>query len=149
MTGVQTCALPISILAGLDETALDLLGARATESKAQAGSVIVREGEAGNRLFVIAEGLVRVCKEFERPNEIEITRLGKGEFFGEMCILDTLPRSATVQAVTDSALFSLTSLTFYQLYKDAPSQYSILVLNLARDLSRRLRRLDEKFAARS
>ena len=139
----------VPILAGLDETALDLLGARATESKAQAGSVIVREGEAGNRLFVIAEGLVRVCKEFERPNEIEITRLGKGEFFGEMCILDTLPRSATVQAVADSALFSLTSLTFYQLYKDAPSQYSILVLNLARDLSRRLRRLDEKFAARS
>lgn len=139
----------IPILAGLDEAALDLLWARATQSEAQAGSVVVREGEAGNRLFVISEGLVRVCKDFGKPHEIELTRLGRGEFFGEMCILDTLPRSATVQAITDTSLFSLNSLTFHQLYKAAPAQYSILVLNLARDLSRRLRRLDEKFAARS
>ena len=138
----------VPILAGLDEAALDLLWARAEVSQAQAGSVIVREGDVGNRLFVIAEGSVKVCKDFGLPKEIELTRLGKGEFFGEMCILDTLPRSATVQALTDTALFSLTSLTFHQLYKAAPAQYSILVLNLARDLSRRLRRLDEKFTAR-
>lgn len=139
----------VPILAGLDEAALDLLWARADESKALTGNVIVREGEAGNRLFVIAEGLVKVCKDFGQPNEIEFTRLGKGEFFGEMCILDTLPRSATVQALEDTSLFSITPLAFYQLYKDAPTQYSMLVLNLARDLSRRLRRLDAKFTARS
>ena len=137
------------ILAGLDEAVLNLLWTRAEDGMAPAGSVIVREGEVGNRLFVITEGVVRVCKNFDQPNEIELTRLGKGELFGEMCILDTLPRSATVQALVDTALFSLTPLALYQLYRDAPAQYCILVLNVARDLSRRLRRLDAKFAARS
>jgi CRP-like cAMP-binding protein len=65
-----------------------------------------------------------------------------------MCILETLPRSATVQAMVDSTLLSLSSVTFYHLYHEMPAQHSILVVNIARDLSRRLRHLDEAFAAR-
>ena len=74
--------------------------------------------------------------------------MGVGDFFGEMCILETLPRAATVLAVTDATLYSLTSMAFYHLYEVMPGQYSILVLNIARDLSRRLRHLDDVFAAR-
>jgi CRP/FNR family cyclic AMP-dependent transcriptional regulator len=138
----------IPILAGLDEAALDLLRQGTMESKVEAGSVIVREGETGNRLFLIAEGSVRVCKHFGEPNEFELARFYPGDFVGEMCILETLPRCATVQAVTDSMLYSVSSMTFHHLYQDMPRQYSILVLNIARDLSRRLRHVDELFAAR-
>src|SRR5438105_6254068 len=94
----------IHILAGLDEDALHLLWERASESKAEAGSIVVREGEAGNRFFLVAEGLVRVCRHFGKPDEIELARFGPGDFFGEMCILETLPRSATVQAVNETLL---------------------------------------------
>ena len=138
----------VPILAGLDEAALSLLWNGALESKAATGTVIVREGEVGNRFFVVREGTVRVCKHFGKPNEVELARFGSGEFFGEMCILETLPRAATVQAVADTTLYSLTSLNFYHLYQAMPDQYSILVLNIARDLSRRLRHLDEIFAAK-
>src|SRR5260370_38133887 len=138
----------IPILAGLDDAALDLLKQGAIESKAEAGSVIVREGEVGNRLFLIAEGSVRVCKHFSEPDEIELARFYPGDFVCEMGILGTLPRCATILAVTDSTLYSVTSMTFHHLYQDMPRQYSILVLNIARDLSRRLRHLDELFAAR-
>jgi CRP/FNR family cyclic AMP-dependent transcriptional regulator len=138
----------IHILAGLDEAALHLLWDRALESKASAGSLIVREGEDGNRLFLVAEGLVRVCRHFAQPDESELARFGPGDFFGEMCILETLPRSATVQAVDDTTLYSLNSLTFYDLYEAMPRQHSILLLNIARDLSRRLRHLDDIFAAK-
>lgn len=138
----------VPIFAGLDEAALNLLWDRATEVKSAAGNVVVREGETGNRLFVVGEGLVRVCKHFGRPDEVELARLEPGNFFGEMCILETLARSATVQAVADTTLYSLSSLAFYHLYEAMPAQHSILVLNIARDVSRRLRHLDEIFAAR-
>lgn len=138
----------VPIFAGLNEAALNLLWERATEIKAAAGAVVVREGEAGNRLFIVGEGLVRVCKHFGQPDELELARLAPGNFFGEMCILETLPRSATVQAVAEATLYSLSSLAFYHLYESIPAQHSILVLNIARDVSRRLRHLDEVFAAR-
>ena len=91
---------------------------------------------------------MRVCKYVGQPNEVELGRFGPGDFFGEMCILETLPRSATVHAISDTTLYSLNSLTFYHLYEALPRQHSILILNIARDLSRRLRHLDELFAAR-
>jgi CRP/FNR family cyclic AMP-dependent transcriptional regulator len=138
----------VPIFAGLNQSALNLLWERAKEIKTPAGGVVVREGEAGNRLFLVGEGQVRVCKHFGQPDELELATLAPGNFFGEMCILETLPRSATVQAVTDATLFALTSLVFYHLYEAMPAQHSILVLNIARDVSRRLRHLDEVFAAR-
>jgi CRP-like cAMP-binding protein len=91
---------------------------------------------------------VRVCKNFAQPGEVELVTLGPKSFFGEMCILEAMPRSATVQAVAASRLFSLPAGAFHHLYKAMPAQYCILLLNIARDLSRRLRRLDEMFAAR-
>ena len=136
----------VPIFAGLDEGALALLWERAVESKVPAGSVIIREGESGNRFFLIGSGLVRVCRHFGEQEEFELRKLRAGDFFGEMCILETLPRSATVHAVEDTALCSLTSMAFLHLYESMPSQHSILVVNIARDLSRRLRSLDQIFA---
>lgn len=135
------------ILAGLDDAAVSFLAQRAVHERAPAGTVVLREGEPGNRLFLLTEGSVRICKQFGKPNEVELVQLHAADFFGEMCILETLPRSATVQAVTDVAYCTLGSLVFYHLYQNMPAQYGILLLNIARDLSRRLRRTDEAFAA--
>ena len=138
----------VPIFAGLDSQGLDLLLQRVQEMTVAAGDLVIREGELGNRFFLIGTGSVRVCKKFDQPEEVELARLGPRDFFGEMCILETLPRSATIQAGAASTLFSLPSSAFYHLYKASPEQYCILLLNIARDLSRRLRRLDEAFAAR-
>jgi CRP/FNR family cyclic AMP-dependent transcriptional regulator len=131
----------VPIFAGLDEAAVDFLWARVTESKFVNGSVIIAEGEPGNRFFLVGEGSVRVCRHLGQPNEIELGRMPVGDFFGEMCILETLPRSATVQAMADTMVYSLSSMAFYALYQAMPAQYGILILNIARDLSRRLRGL--------
>jgi CRP/FNR family cyclic AMP-dependent transcriptional regulator len=137
----------VPIFAGLNEPAIRLLIDEAEEITAPAGSVIVSEGESGHQMYVIASGLVRVCKKFDRADETELARLRAGNFFGEMCILETLPRAATVQAVPDTTLYTLSSQTFYHLFKAMPDQYSLLLLNISRDLSRRLRHLDELYAA--
>jgi CRP-like cAMP-binding protein len=138
----------VPIFAGLEDAALDLLWERVKESQVPAGTVIVQEGEVGNRFYVVGRGTVRVCKKLGQADETELAKLGPTDFFGEMCILETLPRCASVQAMDDTTLYSLTSLTFLHLYETMPRQYSILVLNIARDLSRRLRHVDEVFASK-
>ena len=138
----------VSIFAGLDEGALALLTAKAEEIAAPKDTVIVAEGESGNKLFLIGSGSIRIWKQFGKPDAVMLATLGPGDFFGEMCILETLPRSATAQAAEDSRLFRISSMAFLHLYEQKPSAYGILVLNIARDLSRRLRRLDDAFAAR-
>ena len=138
----------VPIFAGLETQALQLLLEHAKEQEYPEGGVIVREGEKSNSMFVIASGRVRVCKDFGTANEIELATLGPKDFFGEMCIVDTLPRCATIQAHETSRIVDISSAAFYHLYKTMPSQHSILVVNIARDLSRRLRALDALFAAR-
>lgn len=138
----------VPIFAGLEDGALELLMAKAKEMETGAGTCILPEGETSNRLHIIVEGSVRVCKRLGKRDEVELARLGAGEFFGEMCILETLPRSASVVAITNTRLLSLSAFDFLHLHQQQPAQYGILVLNLARDLSRRLRRLDEVFTAR-
>jgi CRP/FNR family cyclic AMP-dependent transcriptional regulator len=97
-------------------------------------------------MFLLASGQVKVCKEQPGRKPVQLALLAPGAFFGEMCILETLPRSATVIAESESILFSLSSGAFYQLYKAMPDQYGILVLNIARDVSRRLRKLEQQLA---
>ena len=137
----------IPIFEGLNKETLDHFWKQVEKMEVPAGTVIVREGEPGNRLFLIGSGFVRVCKRFDRPDEVELAALTEGDFFGEMCILETLPRAATVQSVTETTLYSMSSGVFYNLQEKDPAQHAILLLNIARDLSRRLRALDEAFAA--
>ncbi|MDP6404093.1 MAG: cyclic nucleotide-binding domain-containing protein [Alphaproteobacteria bacterium] len=70
----------------------------AVEKDYQDGEIIVREGELGGEMFIIQEGSVRVTTEVE-DQEVELAILPRGEFFGEMSLLESLPRSATVRAV--------------------------------------------------
>jgi CRP/FNR family cyclic AMP-dependent transcriptional regulator len=145
---VETALPLISFLGGLNESALNLLAKAAQRMVVPAGTSIVREGEPGNQMFLIESGAVRVCKRLGQPDETELATLGPGAFFGEMCILETLPRCATVQATVETVVIRLSSLTYYHLYRTMPDQFGLLILNLARDLSRRIRRLDEVFASR-
>jgi CRP-like cAMP-binding protein len=138
----------ITIFTGMEPGALELLLRRAAELEAPAGRVVLREGETGTQFYLVRDGAVRICKAYGTPREVELARLGPGEFFGEMCILETLPRCATVLTATASTLVRLPAMAFYDLFQAMPAQYSLLLLNIARDLSRRLRRLDEIFAAR-
>ena len=137
----------VPIFAGLSAEALAFLTAKAKNSTAADGEIVVREGETGNRMFIIRSGAVQVLKSGRDHSEREIARLQTGDFFGEMCILETLPRAATIRALAPAEFDSLSSIAFYELFKTMPDQYSVLVLNIARDLSRRLRRLDGIYAA--
>jgi CRP/FNR family transcriptional regulator, cyclic AMP receptor protein len=137
----------VPILAGLSDSALRLIAERSEQTMYRPGAVVLREGDSSNRLYIILGGSVRVCKNLGTSDEIELAKLGAGEFFGEMCILDCLPRSASVQVVTEAAILFFSSLVFWELHESNSGEYGLVVLNIARDLSRRLRHLDERLAA--
>jgi CRP/FNR family cyclic AMP-dependent transcriptional regulator len=139
----------VPIFAGLTDEGLALLFKKAEGTAVGAGELVVREGDVGSKMFLIRTGAVRVVKNLGTSDEVLLARLGAKDFFGEMCILETLPRAASVQAMEQTELVVLPSSAFYHLYQARPDQYSILVLNIARDLSRRLRRLDEAFAVKA
>lgn len=136
----------LPVMAGLDDEAIRYLSELAREEHYPAGAVIIGEGEPGNRMFFIAGGQVAVIKGHGTAQPVTLARLGPGEYFGEMSLVECVARSASV--VTDAAVTACTlkGTDFHRLYLHQPSQYGIVMLNLARDLSRRLRRIDERFS---
>ncbi len=135
----------VPLFAGLEESGYALLAAGARESKLRAGHVIIYEGEAGRHLFIIQRGTVRVYRDTQH-GEVELNVLQNGNFFGEMSILEEMPRSASVQAMTEGTLVILSRVQFELLSERHPAQFANMVTNLARDLSFRLRRLGDEFA---
>ncbi|HEY2028385.1 MAG TPA: cyclic nucleotide-binding domain-containing protein, partial [Myxococcales bacterium] len=83
------------------ELPLDIVGdlaKRVWQKSAEPGAVIVSHEEPGDSLFVIASGKVKVVLYGETGREIILSILRKGDFFGEMSLLDRQPRSANVVA---------------------------------------------------
>jgi CRP-like cAMP-binding protein len=103
-------------------------------------SVILFEDDPGDALYVIAQGQVKVVLIGEDGREVILSVMGEGEFFGEMALIDDEPRSAHVIAMEDSALLVIRREDFQDLLKQTPG----IGLVLLRELSRRLRRVDEK-----
>ena len=99
-----------------------------------AGDMICTKGEVGTVMYVIVRGEVDV-----RSDEVRSVRLGPGESFGEMSLIDKSPRSATVVAVSDVSLAPVNKATFLVLVQDTPH----FALEVMRSLSDRLRRANE------
>jgi CRP-like cAMP-binding protein len=93
-------------------------------------------------MYVILEGEVEVLRRSKRGHETRVAVLGPGDWFGEMSILDVLPRSASTRSLAPSRLLRLTAHDLDALYRRDMRSYALLVLNIAREMSRRLRVAD-------
>jgi CRP-like cAMP-binding protein len=129
----------VSIFADLPQDILGDLAKRVWQRQAEAGSVIVSEAEAGDQLFVIVSGKVKVVLYGETGREIILSILRGGDFFGEMSLLDRQPRSANVVAVEDSQLLGLDREAFQTHLQGHPST----AMAILAEMSRRLRHADE------
>jgi CRP/FNR family transcriptional regulator, cyclic AMP receptor protein len=143
----QAILQQVPIFAGLSDAAVEIIARAVEERTVRAGDIVVREGEPGNRMFIILSGRLEVVKHLGGPRETVLDVLQAKNFLGEMSMVDSVSRSASVRALEESRLFSLKGIDLYHLFKQFPEQYAIVILNIARDLARRLRAIDEKFAA--
>ena len=109
--------------------------------------VIVREGEKGDKFYIILKGKVRISKRVEGIGEEALAILGPGSFFGEMSLIDDYPRSADAIANEDVDLLTISREDFENLlFLDKDLAYSVLWAFL-RTLSQRLRETNDKIKA--
>jgi CRP-like cAMP-binding protein len=103
----------IELLAGLSGQTLAVLAKRMEREEIAAGSTIVREGEPGDRFYVLFSGMLSVSQK-DRGNQ---GVLRPGDYFGEVALTMPMPRTATVAAITPSVVASCDQATFDELLR--------------------------------
>jgi CRP-like cAMP-binding protein len=124
----------VELFAGLGGVPLSAIADRAVEVTFPSGRAIVRQGEVGTGFFLIVSGAARVTRDGR-----EIADLGPGEFFGELALLDQMPRVATVTADGETTCLAIASWDFEQLLEEQPR----VAIGLLRGVARRLRELTD------
>ncbi|MCK4907073.1 MAG: cyclic nucleotide-binding domain-containing protein [Spirochaetes bacterium] len=110
----------------------------------ETGQEICPEGEMGRELYVIIEGHVEVIKKDSNNNEYCIAELKSHDSFGEMSLIDVQKRSATIRAAEKTTVAYLRYSAMLEIYEESLETFTKLLLNIAREFSRRLRSMDDK-----
>ena len=105
------------------------------------GDAICRQGEVGDRMYVIQDGDAVVIRE-EAGRQIVVGKLTAGDIFGEMAIFERQPRSATVRASGPARVLTLDRQAFLRRVHEDPS----LAFRIVQKMSQRVRNLDEELA---
>lgn len=137
----------VFIFDGLLPDAVRALAVAAIDFALQPGEVVFEEGAAGDSVWLVGEGSVEVVKSAGQPGETVMAILGQGCVFGEMCLVEGGARSATVRARERSLVHGLTLPMFEKFSAYWPAEHTRIILNIARELSRRLRSLDVSVVA--
>jgi CRP-like cAMP-binding protein len=130
---------------GLSAAEMKLLATFSTEERFREGSMIFREGEKGDKLFIVLDGRVRISKFIPGVGEEALAVLDRGDFFGEMALIDDKARSADAKAHEgDATVLSIDRATLNEILSMDPHA-SLQFLNLlCRMISRRLREINDK-----
>jgi len=129
---------------GLSSKELRLLATFSNEEFFKGGQNIFSEGQKGDRLYIILQGEIRISKYIPGVGEEALAILEKGDFFGEMALIDNAPRSADAKAHTDVTVLPIESRLLTDiLARDVESSYQFLYI-LCKILSRRLREINMK-----
>lgn len=137
----------IVLFKGLTSDQISQLVKVAKSENFKAGEIVFKEGEKGDRLFIILSGSVRISKEIPGSGEEALAVLKPGDFFGEMSLIDDVERSADAIANEPSTLLSIDRNSFDSiLFLNKEMAYTIL-WNFVKTLSKRLRDTNEKLRA--
>ncbi|MEO8252696.1 MAG: cyclic nucleotide-binding domain-containing protein [Chloroflexota bacterium] len=123
----------IPLFSRFDRHHLERLGMLTEEVDVPAGKVLMRQGDSGNDLMIIASGQVGVERDGQRINQ-----LGPGDFFGEIALIDRGPRTATVTAEAPTRLLVVNHREFHALMEEFPE----VAAQVLQALAHRVRRLE-------
>lgn len=106
------------------------------------GDYFFRENDSADSMYVLLHGQVAVLKEWE-DKEFLLRKLKVGDCFGEMALMDFLPRSAAVVAVEDSKAIQIKPPTMREVFAADIEQFTMIEMNMGREVCRRLRASDK------
>lgn len=131
------------IFGAIEESTVKELLQEAVIRELTRGETVFQEGELDTSIYVIEQGRVSVYRRWE-GEDYKLRELAQGDCFGEMALMDFKPRSATVIADTDCSLIQISAAQLGQLYTRQPEQYTLILMNLGREVCRRLREADRR-----
>ena len=132
----------VGLFGAISDEDLAFLASRLVVLHPKAGDPVFHEGDPARDMFVVMSGEMEVLKRSQSGLDARVALLGPGDWFGEMSILDVQPRSASVRVLAPSRLLRISAADLDSLYRHDTKAYAIIVLNIARELSRRLRVAD-------
>jgi CRP/FNR family cyclic AMP-dependent transcriptional regulator len=132
---IQNHLKKTSLFKGLSDDMLNELAQSTTTRKLEAGEVLMRKGEEADSLFIINEGWFKIVTVDKKGDELIINKCGPGEIIGEMALLDSGPRSASVIALEDSEALELKR----EAFQDVIDSHPEVSLSIIRSYSNRLR----------
>lgn len=112
----------------------------------QDGAIVFQEGSAGDSLYFISTGHIRICKKISADNTKDLAILGPGDCFGEMAMIEDSPRSATAAAAGETVLFQLGRQDLNRWLKSRPDLAMDFFAEMVQEQSRRLRRTSNELA---
>jgi len=133
----------VAIFAGLPEWVLIRVIRVARLVVLEDNQPLFGEGNQARSMFVVREGEVEICKLGRNGAEFCVAQLKVGDCVGEMSLVDVQPRSASARARGAARLYAFDQAQVAKLYETDIEAYALLVLNVARVLSRRLRSADQ------
>ncbi len=130
----------VHLFSGLKDSDLETISRILYMHTYHRGQLIFQEGEEGNALFIVISGRVKVCLYDEEGREYVLDVIGKDGFFGELALIDELPRSANILAMETCDLLIIRRNDFMRLLMENPS----ISINILKVMAGRLRAADER-----
>lgn len=131
------------VFGGIREDALEFLLKLASIVSVAKGDFFFRERDNATTMYVLEQGNVVILKARAGRDRV-LGHLGPGACFGEMSLIDLFPRSTSIQAEEPCTAIEIASDALYELYKRDLEQFTLIQMNIAREISRRLREADEQ-----
>jgi CRP/FNR family transcriptional regulator, cyclic AMP receptor protein len=134
-----------TMLQGLSDQELGKLAGFCEMREMAEGTTVFIENMPGESLFLVKKGTIRVSRMFAEGDEQTLVVLGPEDIFGEMAVIDGLPRSATARVAENAELISLNRKSLEQLCRDDAALALKLVKNIVKVFSQRVREVNEEY----
>jgi CRP/FNR family transcriptional regulator, cyclic AMP receptor protein len=130
------------VFGAIRDDTLTFLLQQARSVQVAAGALFFRQHDPADTMFVLEVGRVVVFKSWQ-GHDVALHDLGVGDCFGEMALMDLLPRSASVRAEVDCHAIEISAANLHQLFQRDAEQFALLQMNIGREVCRRLRATSE------
>jgi CRP-like cAMP-binding protein len=132
----------ISLLGGLSEQQLYTLFRLMETVQYRAGDIVFSQGSTPSHIYIVRKGQIKMVSDIENT-PLELIVFGAGQCFGEASLIGIQPHSATAIAVGEVSLLTFSGDALHAIYEEDKELFGRFVLNIAREIARRLHKSDE------
>ena len=132
----------VSIFGGLSEADISGIFNQCTVVSYKAGDILIREGTPATEIYLVLTGTIKIVLQIDN-DPFEVVRFGSGDCLGETSVIGVLEHSASAVCVTDASFLVLSRKFLMDVFRENKTMFSMLLLNIARELARRLHNTDK------